>query len=126
MDDAPRQLAPEQVAEPTHRRVVLDDEELAERLDELSQPLRVDPVQPGHVYDLQHDTLGDETLRSAQRLVQHHRAVGEEESVGALEEDGSAPGSRVIAGRQLDPARRGTDGQTQSDVLARVLDGPAQ
>ena len=94
--------------------MVLDDEEVLEGLDELCEPRGVDTIQPGHVHDL---NTAPERFRRAQRLVQHHRAVREEERVGALAKHGSASG-RGLGRRQLDRARRRTDREPDCDIVA--------
>ena len=74
----PVQCAAKGVAETADRRVILDDEDLLERLDELRQPDRIDTVQPGHVHDLH---ARPQRLSCAQRLVQHHGTVGKDECI---------------------------------------------
>ena len=95
---------PERVAECPDRCVILEHEDVLEGLGELGQPRSVHAVQPRHVHDLNGRAARLERLRRAQRLVQHHGPVGEEERVGSLAQDRAPPG-RHVRGRELDRAR---------------------
>ena len=62
--------------------------------------VRVDAVEPRHVDDLERDAVGAQRLGGGQRLVQHHRPVGEEQRVLALAEHVPAPGREPSSGRE--------------------------
>src|SRR5438128_8532554 len=47
------ELAPDRVAQRSHRGVILQHEDAAERGDRLAEPAGVDAVQPWHVHDLE-------------------------------------------------------------------------
>ena len=102
--------------------MVLDDEDLAERLDELGEPLGIDAIEPGHVHDLD---ACPKRLGRIEGLVEQHRPVGEEQCVGALAEHGAST-QRPRDARELDGTRRGPDCKPERDVLLRVVDRPAK
>jgi len=62
-DGMPGQRAAQRVSEPADGRMILDDEDLLERLDELRKPGGIDSVQPGHVDDL--DPVAERAIDAA-------------------------------------------------------------
>ena len=76
------ELAAERVAEPADRRVVLEHEDVLVRLDLGFQPVGVEAVQPRHVHDCEaRCRRSSSELRREERLVEHHRPVGEEDRI---------------------------------------------
>ena len=103
------ELPAQRVGEPPDRSVVLEDEDVVARRDLRGEPLGVEMVEPGHVDDLETDASLGEHLGRGQRLVQHHRPVGEQDRVVALAQDGASTRSHARGIRELDPPGRRPD-----------------
>ena len=79
---------------------------------ELVEPLAVEAVEPGHVHDRHVMSVLREQLGGGQRLVQHHRAVREDDRVVALTQHGAS--SRARAGSRRASSMRRGDGPMAS------------
>ena len=126
VDRAALELAAERVAEPADGRVVLEHEDVLERLDLGGEPLPSKRLSHGMFTTRSGDALAlGELLGGEERLVQEHGPVGEEHGVAPIPQHRAAAGRELVAGRQLDPPRRRPDREPDRDALVRVLDRPA-
>ena len=122
---AAREPGAERVAEASDRRMVLEDEDVLDGGDVPLEPVHVEAVEPGHRHHPQRQLPAlVQPLRGEERLVEHHRAVGEQDGVTPLVQD-AATADRDPR-REVEATRRGADRKPHGDRLLGVLDGPAE
>ena len=118
------ELAAQRIAEPAHGRVILEDEDSLVPIEEVRQPLPVEAVEPRQRDDGEAEPLLFEELRRGECLVHHHGPVREHDRVVTRPNRRAAPRRDLF--RCVDPPRRGSDGESDRDVLRGVLHCPAQ